>query len=124
MELAARCRGIAQKRLGARQRLAAFKSGDRGLAGSHSGRQFGLRETCAQASPEQLGGDLELGTECVVLGFDLRIGQQASFELLEWDRHVTSFARLNASSISERGVFCVFLSNANYDHPSADCRDV
>src|SRR5579872_910762 len=120
MELAARCLGIAQKRLGARQRLAAFKSGDRVLAGSHSGRQFGLRESRAQASPEQLGGDLELRSECIVLGFDLRIGQQAGFELLEWDRNVTSLARLNASSISERGVFCVFFSNANYDHPRSE----
>ena len=37
VKLAARRLGITQERLGARQRLAAFKSGDRGLAGPHPG---------------------------------------------------------------------------------------
>jgi hypothetical protein len=42
-----------------------YESGDRGLAGSHPGSQFGLQETCPQASPEQFGGNLELWSECV-----------------------------------------------------------
>ncbi len=51
VEFATRRLGEAQQCLGARQGLAAFQSGDRGLAGSHPVSQFGLRKTCAQASP-------------------------------------------------------------------------
>src|ERR1700756_390922 len=94
-ELAAGCLSIAQKRLCARQRLTAFKSSDRGLAGAHPSGQLSLRETCAQASPEQLGGNLELRSERVVLRLDFRIGQETSFEFFERDRHVTFFARCN-----------------------------
>jgi hypothetical protein len=33
------------------------------LAGAHPGREFGLRQACAQARLEQLGRDLELRRE-------------------------------------------------------------
>jgi len=90
VKLAAGGLGVAQQRLRARQRLAAFKPGDRGLAGPHPLSQFGLRQTRAQASPEQLGSDLELRRERVILRLDLRIGQETSFDLLERNRHVPS----------------------------------
>jgi hypothetical protein len=48
---------------------------------------------CAQASPQQLGGNLELRRERVILGLDLGIGEQTGFQLFELDCHVTSFAR-------------------------------
>src|SRR3984893_9198924 len=112
VELAAGRLGVAQQRLGARQRLAALQSGDGGLAGPHPGSQFGLGEASTQTRPEQLGGNLELRSERIILGLDFWVGQQTSLELLEWDGHVISFARRNASSISARGVFCVFFTNA------------
>jgi hypothetical protein len=92
-ETAAGCLGVTQQRLGARQRVAIFQPGDGGLAGAHPAREFGLGEACAKASPEQLGGNLELRGERVILGLDLGVGEQAGLELFELDRHVTSFAR-------------------------------
>src|SRR5258705_6903228 len=68
----------------------------------------------AQASPEQLGGNLELRSERVILGLDLGVGEQAGLELFELDCHVMSFARRSASSISGRGGFCVFFTNAPF----------
>src|SRR5207244_2391035 len=65
--------GIAQEGLCARKRLTAFESGDRGLAGPHPRGQFGLGQARAQASPEQLGGNLELRGERVILSLDLRV---------------------------------------------------
>src|SRR6266702_2168896 len=112
MEPAAGCLGVAQERLGARKRLTTLEAGDRGLAGAHPGGQLGLGEASSQASTEQLGGNLEFRSERVILGLDLGVGQQTSLELLERDCHVISFARRSASSISERGVFCVFFTNA------------
>src|SRR5712691_11918516 len=112
VKLASGSLGKAQQRLGARQRLAALQSGDGGLAGAHAGGELGLGQPGPQASPEQLRGNLELGSERVILGLDLRVGQQAGLELLEWDCHLISFARRSASSISARGVFCVFFTNA------------
>src|SRR5712691_11129004 len=83
--------GVAQKCLRARKRLTALKAGDGGLAGAHPGGQFGLGEACSQASLEQLGGNLELRSERVILGLDLGVGEQTSLEFLEWDCHVISF---------------------------------
>ena len=42
----------------------------------------------------------------------LGIGQQPCLELVEGNGHSTSFARRSASSISARGVACVFFTNA------------
>src|SRR6266849_1312944 len=112
VELVAGRLGVAQQRLGARQRLAALQSGNGGLAGPHPASQFSLREARPQTSLEQFGRNLELRSERVILGLDLGVGQQASLELLEWDCHVISFARRSARSISARGVFCVFFTNA------------
>src|SRR5690242_2131976 len=95
--------GVAQKRFGARKRLATLQPCDGGLAGAHPASQLGLREPGPQASPQQLGGNLELWSERIILGLDLRIGEQTSLELFEWDRHLISFARDSASSISARG---------------------
>src|SRR5882757_6623292 len=103
---------VAQQRLGARQCVTIFKPGDGGLAGAHPGREFGLREACTKARPKQLGSNLELRSQRVILGFDLGVGEQSGFELFELDSHMTSFARRSASSISARGVFCVFFTNA------------
>ena len=88
---------IAQQCLRARQHLTAFKPGDRGLAGPHPGSQLSLREACAQASPEQLGGDLELRRERVILRPDFRAAQKASLELFERDCHGIYFARAGCS---------------------------
>jgi hypothetical protein len=74
-----------------------FQPGDRGLAGAHPGREFGLGEACAQASPEQFGGNLELRRQRVILGLDPGVGEQAGFQLFELDGHVISSARRNAS---------------------------
>src|SRR5580704_17044416 len=112
MKFAARRLGIAQQRLRARQRLAAFKSCDCGLAGAHPGSEFGLGEACSQASPQQLRGDLKLRSERLVLRPYLGVGEETRLELLEGDCHVISFARRSASSISARGVLCVFFTNA------------
>ena len=68
MKLAAGCLGVAQERLGARKGVTVFKPGDGGLAGAHSGGEFGLGEARPQASSEQLGGNLELRSERVILG--------------------------------------------------------
>jgi hypothetical protein len=68
VEFAAGRLGVAQQGLGARKRVTIFKPGDGGLAGAHSGREFGLGEARAQASPEQLGGNLELQSERVMGG--------------------------------------------------------
>jgi hypothetical protein len=86
-----------------------FKPRDGGLAGAHPGRKLGLRQARAQASPEQLGGDLELRREGIIRGLDLRVGEQAGLELFKLNGHVISFARRSASSISAR---CVFFANA------------
>jgi hypothetical protein len=91
VELAARRLGVSQKRLGTRQGLAALQSGNGGLAGTHSGSQVGLGQSRPQASPAQLGGNFELGSERIVFGPDLWVGEQASLELFEWDCHVISF---------------------------------
>ena len=72
------------------------------MAGPHSSGQFGLRETGAEASPEQLGGDLELWGKRVVFRLDLRIGKETSFELFERDCHLTSL-------LAEQGVDALLL---------------
>src|SRR6267154_1354107 len=87
MKPAAGCLGIAQQRLGARKRVTVFQPGDGGLAGAHPGRQFGLRQPCAQASPEQRGGNLELRRERVILGLAPGVGEQPGFQLFELDGH-------------------------------------
>ena len=69
---AAGCLGVAQDRLGARKRLAVFKPRDGGLAGVRPVRKLGLRQARAQASAEQLGGNLELRRERVILCLDLK----------------------------------------------------
>jgi hypothetical protein len=66
--------------------LAILKSGNRGLAGAHPGREFGLGEARPQPSPEQLGGNLELRSERVILGLDPGVGEQTGFQLFELDR--------------------------------------
>ena|ERR1700726_3549770 len=68
MKLAAGRLGVAQQRLGARQRVTIFEPRDGGLVGAHPLREFSLRQPCAQASFEQLGGNLELRSERVILG--------------------------------------------------------
>src|SRR6185369_14598807 len=72
-ELAPGRLGVAQERLGARQALAAFNAGDRGLAGAHARSEFGLRQTRARAGLAQFRGDFELGGKCIVFGLDLGI---------------------------------------------------
>src|SRR5713226_8184296 len=104
VDLAPRRLGVTQQRLGARQRLAALQPGDGGLAGTHPGSELGLGQAGAQASPQQLGGNLELGGERVVFGLDLGISEQTSLELLEPDRHVTSFARRRAQGHERLGI--------------------
>ena len=47
-------------------------------------RALGLRQARAQASPEQLGGNLELRRERIILGLDLRVGEQAGLQLSSW----------------------------------------
>src|SRR5580658_2369403 len=103
METAAGRLGVAQKRLGTRKRVTVFEPGDRGLAGTHSLCEFNLRKARPQARPEQFCGNLELRCESVILRLDPGVGEQAGFQLLELDRHLISFARRSAISISERG---------------------
>ena len=55
---------------------------------------------------------LELRRERIILGLNLRVGEQAGLELFKLNGHVISFARRNASSISARGVFCDFFTKA------------
>src|SRR5262245_51869017 len=112
VELAAGRLSVTQERLRARQRLAALQTGNGRLAGAQPGSHLGLGEPRSQASPEQFGGNLELRSERIILGLDLGVGKQTSLELLEWNRHVISLARRSASSISARGVFCVFFTKA------------
>jgi hypothetical protein len=85
-----------------------FEPGYRRLAGAHPGREFGLGEACAQASPEQLGGNLELRRERVMLGLDLGL---ASRRALSFSNRIVILFPLRAaaaSSIPARGAFCVF----------------
>jgi hypothetical protein len=79
-----------------------FQPGNRGLAGAHPGREFGLGEARAQPSPEQFGGNLELRRERVILGLDPGIGEQAGFQLLELDGHVISLARRRVGRVRRR----------------------
>jgi hypothetical protein len=51
---------------------------------------------CALASPQQLGGNLELRSERVIFGLDLGVGEQTGFQFFELDCHVISFARREA----------------------------
>src|SRR6266404_3998499 len=112
VELAAGGRGVPQERLRARQRMAAFQPGDGGLAGAHAGSELGLRQSGAHTRFDQLGGYLELRSEGVVFGLDLRVGHQTSLEVLKWNGHAISVARRSASAISARGVFRLFFTNA------------
>src|ERR1700688_3228403 len=89
-----------------------FPAGRSWIDCAHPHREFGLREACAQASPEQFGGNLELRRQRFILGLDLGVGEKVGFQLFELDGHVISFARCSASSISARGVFCVFVTKA------------
>jgi hypothetical protein len=88
LKLAAGRLGVAQQRPGARKRVAVFEPGDGGLAGAHPDRKFGLAEARTQASPEQLGGNLELRRQCVILGLDPGVSEQTGLKLFEGDRHV------------------------------------
>jgi len=58
--------------------------------------------------------NLELRSERVVFGLDLRVGQQTSLKFLERDRHTISFARRSASSISARGVLRLLRERTNH----------
>src|SRR5256885_13101785 len=105
MESAAGCLGVAQECLGARQGFPAFQPCNGGLARPHTRSKFGLRETSAQPRFEEFSGNLELWSECIILGFNIGVGQETSLEFLEGNCHVIAFARRSASSISARGVF-------------------
>jgi hypothetical protein len=67
------------------------------------------------AGLDQLRGNFEPWRKRVIFGLYLRVGQQSSFEPIKRNGHVTSFARFSASSISARGVFGVFFTNARTD---------
>jgi hypothetical protein len=77
--------------------MTVFQPGDRGSAGAHPGREFGLGEARAQASPEQFGGNPELRRQRVILGLDPGVGEQAGFELFEPDGRMISEATRSAS---------------------------
>src|SRR5258708_39404941 len=94
------------------QRLAAFQASNGGLAGSHPDCQLRLGQSGALAGFNQFGRNLEFRSQGIVFRPDFRIGQQAGLEFVKWDSHSTSFARRSASSISARGVRCVFFTNA------------
>lgn len=73
--------GITSDQVEGRHVAGAFQPGDNGLGGAHAGCDLGLGQTSGQAGVDHFVDDGKDWPEPVILGFDLRIGQQLLTEL-------------------------------------------
>lgn len=100
------------QRAGAGADTAAFEAGDRALAGADSAGEIGLGETSAAAGGDEGSGQIIFGREggisLLVRGLLVPIGEGGFGG--NGLAHINSFARARASSISRRGVACVFFT--------------
>src|SRR5436190_15522841 len=111
LELVAGRARIALQRARRRLHAPALESRDDRARGFHSRRELLLRQTCARTCTNHLACQLEFLVQvCHGLGIAGALLEPLLMKLI-YSRHVTSIARFRASSISRRGVFCVFLTN-------------
>src|SRR5882724_683797 len=104
---------------------AAFETSNHRLLGAHPRGEFPLCQTCARPNFNQRRSQAEFLVEVVIGLAVLWVPEPLLMQLVGRNQllaHAISSARLRASSISRRGVFCVFFTKTRTTTTRCDWR--